>query len=148
MKSFLQHYNISPYFEVTGRELITCSRYDELFARGEVPAPDVIKIDVQGFEHQVLSGFGHLLDSCVSIELETHFYQLYRDQRLFGDIISLLADFDFVLRKVSPVPNFDGDIVEADVQFTKRRSEIKTYDDVKRRKFDLTCKTFDVWNYA
>ena len=80
--------------------------------------------------------------------METHFYPLYREQRLIGDLVTFLADFGFVLRNLAPVPNFDGDLVEADLQFTKRRSEVVTYDTARRRKFDLICRTLGLSNYA
>ena len=145
---FARQYEIGRIFDVVGQETIACQRYDALFVRGEAPAPDVIKIDVQGFEYQVLLGFGNLLDGCLAIELETHFYPLYREQRLIGDLVTFLADFGFVLRNLAPVPNFDGDLVEADLQFTKRRSEVVTYDTARRRKFDLICRTLGLSNYA
>lgn len=48
---------------------------DTLVAEGEVPAPHVIKIDVEGFEEEVLRGIEHLLDrpECRAVLCEVHF---------------------------------------------------------------------------
>ena len=69
------------------------------FTTRKSPAPDAIKIDVQGFEFQVLQGFGSLLQHCLGIELEAHFYPIYRGQKLLHDIVSMLSDYGLVLRK-------------------------------------------------
>ena len=89
-----------------------------------MPAPDAVKIDVQGYEHEVLQGFGGLLQGCLGIELETHVYPVYQDQKLLGDLIALLEPYGFVLRRLSPVPSFDGDVVELDAWFTQEHRSL------------------------
>ena len=116
--SFLEDYWIKGGFEVRDVVDVECVRYDELLAAGQVPLPDAIKVDVQGFEYQVLLGFGAALDHCLAIELETHLYPIYRNQRLMHDIVELLATFGFVLRRVEPTPNFGDVVVEMNVWFT------------------------------
>jgi hypothetical protein len=115
--------------------------------KGAVPVPDAIKIDVQGFEYEVLLGFGHLLADCLGIELETHFYPIYKGQKLIGDIVSLLDDFDFVLRALKHVPNFDGDAIEFDAFFTKRRDKILDLCDPDKKKFSLLTDVCELTPY-
>lgn len=144
-QSLLARYAIRPHFEVLEELDVVCARYDTLFAQGRVPLPDAIKIDIQGFEYEVLAGFGGLLENCLGIELETHFYQLYEGQKLLSDIVRQLQDYGFVLRRIHPVGHFEGDLVEVDAFFTKSRSFAAAMPDEQRWKFDLLR---DVWNLA
>jgi FkbM family methyltransferase len=142
--SFLKDYSIAPLFEVKQVLEIECTRYDILFSQNNVPAPDVIKIDVQGYEYEVLKGFGDLLNDCIAIELEAHFYELYEKQHLFGDLVKLLMEHNFVLRAVYPVDHFDGDCVEIDAVFTKNRPYMKSAKPAIREKFDVITKILNL----
>ncbi|MBZ9711270.1 FkbM family methyltransferase [Mesorhizobium sp. ESP7-2] len=144
----LQHYSIGPIFRTIDTRDVECVRYDELFRTRAVPSPDVIKIDVQGFEYEVLVGFGHLLESCLAIELETHFVPIYRGQKLIGDIVNMLGDFGFALRQVRQVPNFDGDAVEFDALFTKRRDRVTALAERARRKFHVITDVLGILPYT
>jgi FkbM family methyltransferase len=141
----LANYGIAPHFEVVNRLMVECVRYDELFRCGKVPGPDVVKLDVQGAEYEVLLGFGNLLSSCLGIEIEAHFYSVYRSQKLFSDMVQLLGSFGYVLRKVdmNKIGNFDGDIVEVDACFTGPRRSRRALGPAQRDKWNLMC---DAWN--
>lgn len=141
---FLRRYAIAPSFRIRQTEEVECVRYDRLHAQGDAPAPDVIKIDVQGFEYKVLLGFGSLLETCLGIELESHFYPIYRDQKLLHDLVGLLENFGLVLRKLEPVPHFDGDLVEVDAFFTRSRPSMQALGASERRKFDLMCRVWEL----
>ena len=145
----LRGYGIKVHFDVVGREIIECERYDKLFVEGVAPAPDAIKIDAQGFEYEVLLGFGELLHHCLGIEVEAHFYPLYRGQRLLDEIIDLLAAFDFVLRRidVNKLDNFDGDVVEVDAYFTKGRRLIASLPEQRQSKFHLISEVWGLQAY-
>jgi hypothetical protein len=118
-----------------------------LYHQGTVPAPDAIKIDAQGFEHQILLGFGSLLQDCLGIELEAHFYPLYRGQKLLHDIISLMSDHGLVLRTLQHVAQFDGDLVEVNAFFTKSRFAVRSLTPDQRRKFSLLTKVWELPEY-
>ena len=124
-KKFLSSYSVAPAFEVRSQIDVECVRYDELFASGQVPIPTIIKIDVQGFELEVLKGFGSLLGQCVGLQLETHISPIYEDQPLLTDLVAYLSTFGLALRKLVPVPHFDGDLVEFDAWFTSSASYSK-----------------------
>ncbi len=144
----LQAYRIAPLFLTRQVEPIMCARYDTLHFAGRVPKPDMIKIDVQGFEYEVLLGFGGLLQNALCIELETHLYPIYRDQKLMHELVAYLADFDFTLRRVTPVQSFDGDVVEMDVWFTKNIDVWRKLDDEKKQKFALICGVCELVDYS
>jgi FkbM family methyltransferase len=50
-------------------------RGDALVAAGEAPSPNVLKIDVEGFEEEVVTGLGSLLEqpTCRAVLIEVHF---------------------------------------------------------------------------
>jgi FkbM family methyltransferase len=57
---------------------VSCSRADTLLAAGEVEAPDVIKIDVEGAEEDVLRGASRALERHPAIFLATHGERVHR----------------------------------------------------------------------
>ncbi|GAB1717121.1 MAG: hypothetical protein NTAFB05_21630 [Nitrobacter sp.] len=130
--SFLNGYPIAKQFQVIDTTTIDCVRYDRLYADGEVPAPHVIKIDVQGCEYEVLQGFGSLLDGVLGVELEAHFYAIYRGQRLLSDLVGLLDQHGLVLRRLNPISHFEGDLVEVDAFFTRSRNSSNRLDKVDK----------------
>jgi FkbM family methyltransferase len=109
-------------FEVESKIAIPCRRFDDLASRGEAPVPDVVKIDVQGYEYEVLRGFGDLLHRVVGVELETHLYSIYENQKLLIDIVSYLDSFDLALRALRPqsYETFRRECVEFNAYFTRR----------------------------
>jgi FkbM family methyltransferase len=117
-------YKVAPCFDVVSTASIAVRRYETLWLEKRVPRPDVIKIDVQGAEYQVLEGFGNLLNGCIGIELETHFYEIYEGQKLLGDIVAYLENYGLFLRKLEQQSSFDADLVEANAYFTRRRKLI------------------------
>lgn len=119
---FLKAFSVAPCFDVRAIEDVECVRYDELVKNGVVPAPDIIKIDVQGTEFEVLRGFGELLYNCGGIELECHTYEIYKGQRLLHEIVELLSSYGLYLRKLSPQFAFDDLWVEFNAFFTPRAS--------------------------
>jgi FkbM family methyltransferase len=121
--SVLSGYPLSAdWFEIESEIPISCRRYDQLVAGGEAPVPDVLKLDVQGYEFKALRGFGDLLQGVVGIELETHLYPIYRGQKLLGDIISHLDGFDLALRALrsQSYETFGRECVELNAYFTRR----------------------------
>ncbi len=141
---FLASYSIAPAFAVTKAETVECSRYDTLYRAGEVPRPDVLKVDVQGLEYDVLLGFGELLGDCLGICLESQLYPIYRGQKLLGDVVDLLSRFGLVLRRIVPSHHFDGDIVEIDAWFTVDRSRERRLDPIQREKLKLIHQVWDL----
>ena len=144
-QALLAHYpNMQPHFEVKGQLEVSCTRYDTLHRAGTVPKPEAIKIDVQGFEYEVLQGFGDLLDNCLGIEMETHFYPLYKGQKLLHDLVDLLEPHGLVLRRLYHVPHFRGDMVEVDAFFTRRRSQFSSLSASQRWKMTLIEQVWEL----
>ena len=147
-------YRFAHHFEVKNSVVVNCARYETLHRDHDIPVPDAIKIDVQGYEHEVLRGFGDLLDDVLAIKMEQHFYPLYEGQKLLHENIDLLAEYGLVLRRLynprSPELNgdrhFQGDLVEVDAIFTKSRAWLGRNPD-KKAKFDAACTLVGVEGY-
>jgi FkbM family methyltransferase len=138
-EEFVKRYTLHSLFDVIDITEVEVTRYDRLVEEGKAPAPDAMKIDVQGMEHEVLEGMGGALDNVLAIELEAHFYEVYRGQKRIGDIVGYLHERGFRLRRLEPASTYDGDVVECDAYFTRDRTPVNA------RKLDLVEQ---VWQLA
>ena len=118
----LAGYKIAPLYQTVRQVAIECVRFDELYRDGKVPAPDAIKVDVEGYEYQVLSGFGALLHGVIGIEAEAWFYPVFKGQKLLHDLVELLMPYGLHLRRVEPVDGFEGDLVCVNAYFTRGKA--------------------------
>jgi FkbM family methyltransferase len=87
--------------------------------------PMLIKIDVQGFERQVILGGMNTIQKASVLIVEVSFYDLYEDQEYFDSIYSLLFGLGFKYmgnydQLISPK---DGSILQADALFIKSDGE-------------------------
>jgi len=84
----------------------------------QIKRPAILKIDVQGYELEVLKGCDPLLMFFRFIYLESSFIELYRGQALVGEIILYLAHRKFQLSGVyNQVEDSKGQAVQADFLF-------------------------------
>src|SRR5262249_1788836 len=79
------------------RERVETVRMDDL---GSSVVIDFLKIDVQGYELEIMRHGTGKLANTVMIECEAEFVPLYRGQPLFGDIQCFLREQGFVLHKL------------------------------------------------
>jgi FkbM family methyltransferase len=100
--SVVSRYPIAAKFDILRTIEVTISRYDTLFTQGMVPQPDVLKIDVQGYEYEVLLGFGDLLRQVVGIEIEAHNAPVYEGQKLLSEIATMLDHLGFGIMAIRP----------------------------------------------
>jgi hypothetical protein len=63
----------------------------------EIAQPALLKIDVQGYEKEVLEGVGSLLKTFAWIYVECSFMELYAGQTLAHEVITMLAKRGFRL---------------------------------------------------
>lgn len=88
-----------PGTEAARTETIAVETLDNLVADG-IARPALLKIDVQGFELDVLRGALRTLSEIDSIFVECSFVELYEGQPLIGEIIDFLAEHEFELAGV------------------------------------------------
>lgn len=116
----LEGYPVQKWFKIKNVFKIDVFRFDFLKRKYNYPSPDILKIDVQGFEYNVLEGFGEILNQVSCIELEAQFIPIYKGQKILMDIHALLKKKGFVLRKIEPQGPFEGEVVEVNMFFSKK----------------------------
>lgn len=81
----------------TRTETIQVRRLDDLVAEEKMADPDLVKIDVQGFESEVFRGGTRTLNKARAIIVEVSLAELYQGQPLLMDMIQLLETSGFKL---------------------------------------------------
>jgi len=87
-----------------GKEKINCSRLDNFILINKIGTIDLLKIDVEGFEFQVLEGAGSSLAGVKAIYIEIGFYPQKRNI-LFEDMRNFLEERDFTFAGLFDVSN-------------------------------------------
>jgi FkbM family methyltransferase len=99
---------------------VRVSRLDNVISLADVRLPFLLKIDVQGFELEVLTGATHLLEGDGDILVESSFAELYAGQALADDVIALLHSSGYRLRGIySLTKGLDGAPLQADFFFSR-----------------------------
>jgi len=93
---------------------------DEFLTKEEIIRPAMLKLDVQGFELQALSGCRSLIANFDYVYCECSFVELYKGQKLAGDVIAYLHTFGFGLSGIyNPAYDRDGGCIQADLMFAQ-----------------------------
>jgi len=94
-------------------------RLDEVLD-GLVISPALLKVDVQGYEFEVLAGLGNLAECVRWIYAETSFVELYTGQKLHDEVVGLLASLGYEQVLEHNLVTDRGRKVQADILFQKR----------------------------
>ena len=84
-----------PGTEEVGVTDVEAGPLSDFVSAAELTAPALLKIDVQGFELEVLRGTGDLLAAFEHVYVEASFEALYEGQALADDVIALMVDAGF-----------------------------------------------------
>ena len=83
---------------VKERKIFPVVALDEYAALEDVPAPNVIKMDVQGLEGKIIEGGKKLIRNADIVQIEAWFYRSYGPETpLFNEIIEMMSCLDHVL---------------------------------------------------
>lgn len=104
-------------------EQVPAGPLSDFLAPHELGAKNLLKIDVQGYELEVLKGAESLLSRLAAIYCECSYVELYEGQALFGDITAYLRDRGFEAAGVFNQAEVGGRPLQADVLF--ERSELR-----------------------
>jgi hypothetical protein len=115
------HRDAFPQANYVGVEDVPVRRLDAVV--GEWLQPDdaaFLKIDVQGFERQVIAGAAATIDDhCVGLQLELSFVALYDGDMLIREALDLMASMGFQLTGLAPdfIDVRNGRVLQADGVF-------------------------------
>jgi FkbM family methyltransferase len=115
---------IYPGTYVVSRETVSVIPLQVALCDDDILSPALLKIDVQGFEREVLRGSERLLDSFNWIYCEASFVELYSGQPMAHDVVAWLAERGFRLISVNSNASvtLEGRVVQADFLFQRSRS--------------------------
>ena len=129
----LRRTDYGPSFDEVGRVPVTLHRLDEVIADGETPSPQFLKVDVQGFELEVLQGLGEKLHGVVGIELEAQFEEVYTGQATFQAIYDWLRARGFGLVALRPFSMHGDNVLEVDAFFARDPASLNARERTLRR---------------
>ena len=92
------HESICPGSEYQSIEEVKIITLDEIYSEYlDNDSRLLLKIDTQGYEYNILKGASKTLEKCQIIIIELSIIPLYKDQKLWKDMIDLLEDYGFDL---------------------------------------------------
>jgi FkbM family methyltransferase len=111
----------------SAREKVRVETLDGWVAQHRLPLPDLIKLDVQGFELEVLKGASECLRHAAAILTEVSFREFYDGQCLFHDVVRFMAEHDFWLASIGQGVNLGRPLLQCDGFFLRSAliSELK-----------------------
>lgn len=120
------HRDEFPYTATATEETIQIKRLDDVAPDLQIILPLIAKIDVQGFEDQVIRGGERTLQQAAAIVVELSSYPLYEGQPSFADVHHQLTLLGFVFRGVldQMLSPKDGRILQFDGLFENTRQTI------------------------
>jgi len=101
-----------------GTFVVEVGTLDAFVTKEQIVRPAMLKLDVQGFELQALSGCKSLIDNFDYVYCECSFVELYKGQKLAGEVICYLNALGFSLTGIYN-PSYDrgGNCIQADLLF-------------------------------
>ena len=104
--------------EASGQFQVPIKRLDACIST-PLPRPALLKIDVQGFELEVLKGATDLLPHIDAVYVEVSYIELYEGQALHEEIERFLIDAGFTLEGRYNTHLYQGKPVQADLLFRR-----------------------------
>ncbi|HME43774.1 MAG TPA: FkbM family methyltransferase [Syntrophorhabdales bacterium] len=101
---------------------------DNLIETGVSKPPQLLKLDVQGYETEILKGYTKYFHSCEVIQCELSLLPLLTDAPLLDEVVSYLRQRDFVMFDIEEIiqaPS-DGAVWQIDALFCRKDSPLRT----------------------
>ncbi|MFI5140147.1 MAG: FkbM family methyltransferase, partial [Sphingobacteriales bacterium] len=100
-------------------ERVQIKRLEDLVDNKVLPVPDIMKLDVQGFELEVLKGTGKYLNDVSYLVVEVSFKEYYYGQPLFLDIANYLSTYNFSIYAFGHSTPLGQELGQVDILFKK-----------------------------
>lgn len=109
---------------VSGTEEVEVRTLDDVLSSEQLPGPVLLKIDVQGFEIEVLKGSKAILNQVDTILVEASFVEFYGGQPLFEQVYGFLSEHNFRLTGGAVSSSADKLWEQGDFVFQRRDSRL------------------------
>ena len=106
-------------YKIKDQRNIQIKTLDEMMLNQKVIQPILIKIDVQGFELEVLKGSEKILKKTSYLLIEVSEKEMYQNQPVQDEIIAFLKDRNFHILKQSLATNTPANVMQKDILFYK-----------------------------
>jgi FkbM family methyltransferase len=106
------------------RRTVPVETIDRLLTAGSLKPPQLVKIDVQGFELQVLDGGQKLFESAEVFIIETSLFRFMPDCPRVHDLISYMSQRGFLMFDIAGLLRrpFENDLGQMDIVFLRNDS--------------------------
>lgn len=104
----------------TGEEKVKMERLDDYVAENKLPFPDVMKLDIEGYEIEALKGGAKCMAHCKYLILEVSFVERHIGQPLFPELVYFLAQNGFHLLALPEFVHTGQKIYWTDILFENR----------------------------
>jgi len=107
-----------PGTDEVGTISVKVMRLDDVLT--EIRSPVLLKLDVQGYELNVLKGAEKLMDKIDAVYTECSWLELYEGQALISEVAEYLEELGFKMEaQYNTVSDQDGNPVQADILFMR-----------------------------
>jgi FkbM family methyltransferase len=110
---------------VVGTENISIKPLHEVVDEASIISPSLLKIDVQGYEEQVIDGCRKIINSFDYIYCECSYVELYKGQALAYEVINQLNDLGFQVAGVYNTYYEHGQSIQSDILFKKVNTAVR-----------------------
>jgi FkbM family methyltransferase len=90
---------------------------DDLLRAGRVPQPSFVKLDVQGYELEVLRGASECLANCSGVLMEVSWFPIGPDMPLVDDVLTFMRERSFLWYDVVGIYRRPSDDALAQMDF-------------------------------
>lgn len=104
-------------------------RLDGIVKEQEINKVDLIKLDVQGYELEVLKGFGEFLQNTDIIIMECSLIDIHKNSPLVREVLNFMFDYGFVVYDICSVSTrrpLDKALWQTDLIFVKENSRFRS----------------------
>jgi FkbM family methyltransferase len=131
--SSLKHEADQNMLDSGGQRMVTVRGIDSLVQNDGMPIPQLVKLDVQGYEIEVLQGAKSLFGVAEAIILEVNMYDFWPDSPVksfvFADVVNYMLDHGYVVYDFPGLIRrpYDDAIGQIDVCFVPENGHLRKY---------------------